>query len=59
MVLGLIFAFLMFIIVVVFAPTSHTELPWYILIGSVSLYTIAIMIYYHLRINKIYQKVEC
>ena len=59
MVLGLVFAFLMFIIVVVFAPTSHTELPWYILIGSVSLYTIAIMIYYHLRINKIYQKVEC
>lgn len=59
MVLGLIFAFLMFIIVVVFAPTSHTQLPWYILIGSVSLYTIAIMIYYHLRINKIYQKVEC
>lgn len=59
MTLGLILAFLMFLIVVIFAPTNHTVWPWIILFTMVTLYTVSITIYYIVKINKIYQKVEC
>ena len=59
MFLGLLFAFIMFLIVVVFAPTEHTIWPWSILLSVVSVYTISILLYYHFKINKLYQKVEC
>lgn len=59
MLLGLLFAVIMFAIVMAFAPTSHTIWPWSILLSTVSIYTISILLYYHFNINKIYEKVEC
>ena len=59
MALGLLFAFLMFLIVVSFASTTHTIIPWVILFSAVSAYTLIILLIYHFKINEIYKKVEC
>ena len=59
MSLGLLFAFLMFLIVVLFAGTSHTIIPWIILFSFVSAYTLVVFLIYHFKINEIYRKVEC
>ncbi len=58
MLLALAFAFVMFLIVVVFAPTKHTIWPWSILISVVSCYTILMVLLYHFKINRLYEKVE-
>ena len=59
MALGLLFAFVMFFVMVPFAGTVHTVIPWLVMLAVASAYTLVIFLVFHFRINKIYAKVGC
>ncbi len=58
MVLGLVYAFIMFIIMVCFAGSVHTVIPWLILFGFVTVYSLIVFLIYHFKVNDLYKKVE-
>lgn len=59
MLIGLIMAVLLFIVVFSFAPTEHTIWPWSISLSAVSIFTAVIVLYFELKVNKIYERMEC
>ncbi len=57
--LGLLIAFIMFVIMVIFAGSTHTIIPWITLFAFVTLYSLVVFLIYHFKVNDFYKKVEC
>ena len=59
MLIGLLIAVACFVVLFAFAGFKMTYIPWLIIAAVIAVYTVAMLLVFELKVNKMYEKMEC